>query len=651
MEKITLDEFTNLKFLSNPTFSPNGKNFCFTVSNADKASNSYKSYIYAVKNGEIIRLTGLGNESRFQFLDDDTILFAGNRSDDKEFSGSRYYKISLNGGEAEEYLSFPIRLNNLNFLDNGDIIAEGSFLPKFPELYKNDEKYVADYKQYLKDNADYEEIEENPFWFNGAGFTKGSKGALYYYHSEDKTLEMLTPVSMDARGVVVCKNQKTLYFSGNESEGYRDYAQTNVYKMDLQSRELVEVINSEQLSVHGLFEADSFMYVLASPKSNGSNNNPDICKLDFQTNEVSKICDFGESFRSSVGSDVRYGGGQSIKVVGDTLYGIATLFDSAVLLKVENGQIETIIGKDGSIDSFDIFEDQIRMVALYDMKPQEIYDENLNQITHFNDETLKDKYIAQPEILNFQSVKDEIHGFVLKPIDFDENKKYPVILDIHGGPKTVYGPVFYHEMQYWTSLGYFVIYCNPTGSDGRGDEFANIKGKYGTIDYEDIMNFCDEALKQYPQMDANNFFETGGSYGGFMTNWIIGHTNRFKACASQRSISNWFSFYGVSDIGVHFTLDQQGCGPFDNPEKLWWHSPMKYADQVTTPTLFIHSNEDYRCPMPEGMQMFTALKAHGVEAKLVYFKGENHELSRSGKPLHRIKRLSEITEWFNKHLD
>ena len=163
------------------------------------------------------------------------------------------------------------------------------------------------------------------------------------------------------------------------------------------------------------------------------------------------------------------------------------------------------------------------------------------------------------------------------------------------------------------------------------------------------MAFCDKALETYPDMDERNVFETGGSYGGFMTNWIIGHTDRFAACVSQRSISNWISFYGISDIGVDFGGDQCQGTPWSDPEKLWWHSPLKYADRCVTPTLFIHAYEDYRCPIDQGYQMFTGLIAHGVESKMVLFKGENHELSRSGKPLHRIRRLEEITRWFEQH--
>lgn len=238
----------------------------------------------------------------------------------------------------------------------------------------------------------------------------------------------------------------------------------------------------------------------------------------------------------------------------------------------------------------------------------------------------------------------------MKPVGYEEGKQYPAILDIHGGPRTVYGTVFYHEMQVWANQGYFVFFINPRGSDGRGNGFADINGKYGTIDYEDLMKFTDVVLERYPAIDQQRVGVTGGSYGGFMTNWIIGHTNRFKAAASQRSIANWISFAHTSDIGEFFTKDQQQADTWESVEELWWHSPLKYANQVTTPTLFIHSNEDYRCPYSEGLQMYSALVEHGVEARLCMFKGENHELSRSGKPRHRVKRLEEITNWMQQHL-
>ncbi|MBQ6602648.1 MAG: S9 family peptidase [Eubacterium sp.] len=276
---------------------------------------------------------------------------------------------------------------------------------------------------------------------------------------------------------------------------------------------------------------------------------------------------------------------------------------------------------------------------------------NIRQLTQFNTDLCAEYEYSRPEPFTFTDDRGvEIDGWVMKPADFDENKTYPAILDVHGGPKTVYGSCYFHEMQLWASEGYFVFFCNPVGGDGRGDTFADIRGIYGGPDYEDIMQFTDEVLKRYPQIDPARVGVTGGSYGGFMTNWIIGHTDRFAAAASQRSIANWLAFYETSDIGYFFAGDQAGGTPWTRTEKLWDQSPLKYADRVKTPTLFIHSDQDYRCPLSEGIQMFTAIKDHGVEARMCIFKGENHELSRSGKPKHRVRRLKEITEWFSRFL-
>jgi dipeptidyl aminopeptidase/acylaminoacyl peptidase len=205
-------------------------------------------------------------------------------------------------------------------------------------------------------------------------------------------------------------------------------------------------------------------------------------------------------------------------------------------------------------------------------------------------------------------------------------------------------------MQYWANRGYIVIFCNPRGGDGKGNEFADVRGCYGTFDYDDIIAFTDEIIKKYPAIDESKIGVTGGSYGGFMVNWIIGHTDRFKAAASQRCISNWLSFTCTSDIGYFWGPDQLGFSMWENAEKMWDFSPLKYADKVKTPTLFIHSQEDYRCCIPEGYQMYSALKYHNVPTRMCIFHGENHELSRSGKPENREKRLKEITDWMDSYL-
>jgi len=207
-----------------------------------------------------------------------------------------------------------------------------------------------------------------------------------------------------------------------------------------------------------------------------------------------------------------------------------------------------------------------------------------------------------------------------------------------------------HEFHVLTAKGFVVIFSNPRGSDGYGEEFADIRGHYGERDYKDLIEVVDEAVKRFDFIDPERIGVTGGSYGGFMTNWIVGHTKRFKAAVTQRSISNWVSFFGTTDIGYYFAPDQIGGDPWSNTEGYWEKSPLKYAPNVETPLLIIHSMEDYRCWLPEALQFFTALKYLGKTVELALFPGENHDLSRGGKPKHRIKRLELIASWMERWL-
>lgn len=647
-KKIKIDDFAKLKYLSHPTFSPNGKTYAYTVSEANLETNSYDSYIYIHKDKKNIKLTNGKKESNFFYLDDNNIVFSSDRKDSK-CSGSKFYKININGGEAELFLEAPIAVSSIKKLKNGNFLLVGSYDPKFPDVYQNKLDYIKKRDAYYKENEDYEFIEENPWWWNGGTFTRGIKSALYLYETKKQKFVLLSDPSVAVSAFYISEDEKYIFFSAIKNSPKLLFNTSDIYSLNLKDKTSKLLISHEDLNVGDVCFLKDEVVLLANKCEFGMNTNVDFYKFDLENNTFTLSAKFGEAIGSSVGSDVRYGHGNAVKVVDDTIYFISTIFDSAYLYSYKDGKITKIIDKEGSIDSFDVYKDKLIMVSLYDMTPQEIYNESFKRVTNFNHKYAKEHDVIVPETFEYNGVNDVLHGFVLKPRNYDSTKKYPAIIDIHGGPKTVYGAVFYHEMQYWANKGYFVVYTNPTGSDGRGNEFADIRGKYGTVDYDDLMKFVDEVIKRYPQIDTSNFFETGGSYGGFMTNWIIGHTDRFKACASQRSISNWASFYGISDIGIEFSKDQQASNIFDSYEKLWFHSPLKYAGNVKTPTLFIHSECDYRCPVAEGMQMYSALVDKGIETRLVYFKGENHDLSRTGKPKHRIKRLEEITSWFDKH--
>ena len=447
------------------------------------------------------------------------------------------------------------------------------------------------------------------------------------------------------------KDGKVLYV-GNLFEGKLEQRE-GIFCYDIASKttETLLPIDANFRVTFAEFLEDTVICALNDCKEYGMNQNPSFYII--KNGKVELLKKHDTWMANTVGSDCRYGGGKSYRVANGKLYFPTTVFKDSFLNTIDLAGNETVLTKaDGSVDVYDVHGDEILFAGLRGIKLQEIYslkDGEETQITKFNENIYTDKKISIPEKCNFVNDGIEIEGWVLKPVDYDETKTYPAILDIHGGPKTVFGEVFYHEMQVWANMGYFVFFCNPRGGDGRGNAFADIRGKYGTIDYDDLMKFTDVVLEKYP-IKADRVGVTGGSYGGYMTNWIIGHTDRFRCAASQRSIANWISKFGTTDIGYYFNADQNASTPWINQEKLWWHSPMKYADKVKTPTLFIHSEEDYRCWLAEGIQMFTALKYHGVEARLCMFRGENHELSRSGKPKHRVRRLEEMTNWFEKYL-
>ncbi|MGH2331723.1 alpha/beta hydrolase family protein [Thermoanaerobacter mathranii] len=663
MEKLQLEDFTKFKFLSGLKYSPSGNYAAFVVHRMDVEENKYLSNIWVLdtKTKKYFQLTSFNEERGFVWLDDDYVLFAGSRNPkDKEKAESgeeftKYYKINIHGGEAVEAFVIPKKVTEILPVDDDTFLLIALYNVNKKDLEGLSEEEKKKELERRKEEKDYEVFDEIPFWANGEGVINKDRGRLYVYKLSDNKLQPITDEYTDVYSLKLNKDKTKAVFIG---KSYKDKMPltSDVYIYNLKVGELKKVNKDSDFSYRYMdFLGDKIICAGTDMKKYGINENSKFYILEESGERRCITPELDMSLGNSVNSDVRYGSGFSFKAEGDYLYFISTERYNAYLNRINlEGKIEKVIEKDGSVDMFDVCGDNILFIGFRGLKLQELYeykDGQEIQITDFNEWVQKEKKLSKPERVEVETRPGHfIDGWVIKPIDYEEGKKYPAILDIHGGPKTVYGEIYFHEMQYWAAEGYFVFFCNPKGSDGRGNEFADIRGRYGTVDYEDIMKFTDYVLQHYKDIDSSRVGVTGGSYGGFMTNWIIGHTDRFKAAVSQRSISNWTTEFGTTDIGYYFVPDQIGGTPWDNFEKYWEHSPLKYADRVKTPTLFLHSDEDYRCWMAEALQMFSALKYFGVESKLVLFHGENHELSRSGKPKHRIRRLREITEWFNKYL-
>ena len=657
MENLKLRDFLDYNYLSSIEVSPDEKNTAFIVHRGDYDDNDYKSNIWVMNNEtkKYFRLTGMNEERSFLWLDETKILFPSMR--DKKLKvkveeGEKwtcYYSIDINGGEAQEYMRVPLIVTSIKKIDGDNFILTAKYDNYGVNLNELTGEARAEATKKIKEDKDYEILDEIPFWSNGGGFTNKKRNRLYIYN---RATEEITPVSDSISNVTYYsyKDGVVLYVVNRFKD--KQEQREAIYTYDIATKVEKLVLPSEDYRVSfAEFFGDGILCGLNDTLKYGLNQNPNFYII--RDGKVELFKEHDTWMINTVGSDCRYGGGKSFRVKGNKLYFLTTVMHDAFLNTLDiNGEERVLTKANGSVDTYAIAGDDIYFIGLRGLRLQELYllkDEEEIQLTKFNENIIESKKLSIPEKFNIVNDRIEIEGWVLKPTDYEEGKEYPAILDIHGGPKTVYGDVFYHEMQVWANMGYFVFFCNPRGGDGRGNEFADIRGKYGTVDYDDLMKFTDEVLKAYP-IDRSRVGVTGGSYGGFMTNWIIGHTDRFACAASQRSIANWFSKFGTTDIGYYFNVDQNASSPWENPEKLWWHSPMKYADKVKTPTLFIHSEEDYRCWLTEGIQMFTSLKYHGVPARLCMFRGENHELSRSGKPRHRVKRLEEMTNWFELYL-
>ena len=345
---------------------------------------------------------------------------------------------------------------------------------------------------------------------------------------------------------------------------------------------------------------------------------------------------------------------------GKRLYFNTVLHGSSKLssIAVDGKDLRDEIGEGGVVGSFTFDLDQKNLAYFYGRidDPVQVYIRDIprskdHQLTRLNRKVLDRIDLGQVEEVWFKGPdQNDLQGWIIKPPDFDPSKKYPSIMEIHGGPLTQYGKLFMFEFYYLAGHGYVVYFSNPRGGRGYGEAHAKgIYGDWGRVDYADLMAWADY-MQEQAYIDPKRMGVTGGSYGGYMTVWIIGHTHRFKAAVTQRCVSNFVSMWGSSDFNWTFQTELANKPPFEDLENYWAHSPIAYIGNARTPTLVIHNEGDLRCPIEQGEQVFVALKKLGVDSEFVRFPDEFHGLSRTGRTDRKIARLNHILRWFDKYL-
>lgn len=659
MNPIKAEDFTQFHYLGDINVSFDQKHASFIHIQANKEADNYPGnlWIMDLQTQACRQLTSSNEEKKAIWWDNETLVFTGCRDkqlQEKVAAGETwtvFYKLNIHGGEAMEWFRLPMPVGSIYRVDDTTMILSVAYRADGMNLFEcQDDDAKKKVKEEKDSHKDYEWFDEIPFWANGSGITNMKRSRLYLL--DLKTLST-TPISEPSANASVShiKNGKLLYTS-NPMKDVRVVA-SSLHLFDCASKENTVLVPDYQFGISWAFMIhDSVIASLADFKEYGYHQHGTLYRITDQKFE--KLVHFDNSYGASLGSDCIQQFTTSVKEYKDKIYFSCTdENDGCMKCFDENGNIEILSDYHGGIESFDITDKGIYFIGLRNQKLQEIYhlyNKEEKCITSFNRSIMEQSAFSPIEKFTFESDGIRHEGFVIKPTNFDANKKYPGILEIHGGPKGTFGAVVNHEMQLFANNGYFVFFCNPRGSDSRGNQFADIRGRFGKEDYDDIMTFTDEVLKHYPQLDSERLGVTGSSYGGYMSNWIITQTNRFKAAIPEASISNYVTKFLCTDIGFTYNIHNQAADPWSDMDLVWEQSPLKYANQVKTPTLFIHSDQDYRCWIAEPIQMFYALKLHNVETRFLLFHGEHHGLPIFGKPSHRITRLTEMLNWFDSHL-
>lgn len=658
MEKITNESIFDLKSVSQPVVA--GKYGFYLETTIDKEDNSYVAAVYRIdletKERTLFGDTGSVNTSIEISPDKKKLSYLSNNTKDKKM---QLVTIPLTGGSATQVTYEENGISNYFWLDDSETIYYQTNVEQETDTANDDET-----SEKSEDFPEKQVITKLNYKMDSRGITP--EDHLYQIkkisigdeepelvHEEDRSLSL---------GYVAKDESFLLYFDRLDPEDEWVYG-GSVYKFDIETKNvelLTEDVPGGSFGFDLANETDDYFIFTGNDFEYKFVTDSHVYGYDMKDKKLTDLTpdiEFGVG-DSLVGDFQQNGGGADVWWLEDgqtflfkaTEHGKITLYRGTV-----NGEVKKVFDEDMHITGLDLFEDKSQAMITYSTltRPSVVarLDLQTSAVTDLydpNETYFEEVAISEPERFWFKSVKDwDVQGWYVPPVD--AKAQHPAILYIHGGPQVSYGETFFHEMQALASKGYGVIMLNPRGGSGYGQEFvASILDNYGDEDYQDLMNGTDFVLENHPEIDQDKLYVTGGSYGGFMTNWIVGHTDRFKAAVTQRSISNWLSFYGTSDVGPSFVEHQLGRD-LSAVQDLWAMSPLAHTENAKTPLLVLHGEDDLRCPLEQGQQMYIAMKKQRVDTRFVTFPKSSHGLSRNGLPNLRLERLEEITNWFEKY--
>ncbi|MFN2578160.1 MAG: prolyl oligopeptidase family serine peptidase [Pyrinomonadaceae bacterium] len=694
---ISEKDLFNFVWIADPQVSPDGSRVAFVRVTVNAKKDGYDTAIWTVgtAGGEARQMTAGPRDSSPRWSPDSQYLcFVRAPEKDGRVEPPQLFMMSMQGGEAFQFTSLPRGAGGPQWSPDGKMISFGNGATAV-ELAKQKETLpvpaptsaaqpgpspaatpVASPRPSPERESDVRVITRAVYRSNDSGYLDfkhpGHIWVVTAPHTGDEkvTPKQLTSGRYSDGNITWAKDSSQIYFvSDHRDEPYYELGETDIYSISPAGGQPAKLTSMDMgtgaLSVSP--NGKQIAFYASTNRPVRSYTEPDLWVMDLAPNAQPRnlTANFDFDLGSGVGGDntAPRGGGGAAPIWAPDGRSIVALYGkegraNLGRFEVATGNETDVTSGDQAIVGFRATPDASKF-ALVISTPTGIGDlfwldgtgGTPRQLTHVNDELFSKLNLTEPEEIWYTSFDGKkIHAWIQKPPDFDANKKYPLILNIHGGPHAAYGFVFDHEFQWMAAKGYVVLYPNPRGSTTYGQEFGNIiQYHYPGDDYKDLMIGVDELLKR-GYIDEKRMGVTGGSGGGLLTNWTIGHTTRFAAAVSQRDIANWADWWYTAD----FTLFQATwfkAAPFDDPEDFKARSPITYINNVKTPLMLILGEADWRTPTyAGGEEMFRALKYKKIPTVMVRFPNETHELSRSGQPWHRIERLEHIVGWFDKWL-